>query len=392
MTVAKTDRRSPERQPHTLQLLRRLSALAFLAALAILLAPRLLAYFGLIGPSAQDRIAEAERMLRAAESYGASPDTGPLAAARQELEAARKLNAAGSHREARAAALRAVAQATQAQAAALVREGDAEKRAHEVVEDLDDQVNELEGMFDQVSPDLSREQRSALLKNMREARMSAASVFLAHDEKRFADALAHEQQARGALARTRTALEAVGARRRSPPPSGSPEAEGAAAPPPTGVPVPYEARGACPFECCTYRTWSVERPTEVRSARDAGAAIAFRLAAGEKVEALTGVVVVSRPGRGRAPRDAPVQGMPLRAGDEVAILHPVGEGYWSVWRGGRTANAQVGGPPPAGGRWQAEVEMLEKPVFTWWVQVRDARGRIGWTNRPEDFGGKDRCA
>src|SRR5688572_27314612 len=112
----KKDRRSPERQPHTLQLLRRLSVLAFAASLAILFAPRLLAYFGLIGPSAQDRVAEAERMLRAAESYGASPDAGPLAAAQQELESARRLAAAGNDREAKAAALRAIAQATDAQA------------------------------------------------------------------------------------------------------------------------------------------------------------------------------------------------------------------------------------------------------------------------------------
>ena len=286
----------------------------------------------------------------------------------------------------------AIAQATEAQGAALVRAADSEKRAHEVVEDLDDQVNELEGMFDQVTPDLSREQRSALVKNMREARMSAASVFLAHDEKRFADALAHEQQARSAVARTRAALEAAGARRRSPSPSSASAGPAATPPSPTDVTVPYEAAGACPFECCTYRTWSVERATEVRSERDAGAAVAFRLTAGEKVEALTGAVVVSRAGRGRAPRDATVQGMPLRAGDEVAILHPVGEGFWSVWRGGRTFNAQVGDPQPAGSRAQPEVQMVEKPQFTWWVHIRDARGRTGWTNRPEDFGGKDRCA
>ena len=332
-------------------------------------------------------------MLRAAESYGASPDAGSLAAARQQLESARSLASAGNDREAKAAALRAIGLATEAQGAALVREGDAEKRAHEVVEELDDQVNEMESMFDQVSQELSREQRSVLLKNMREARRSAASVFLAHDEKRFADALAHEQQARSALARTRAALEAEGARRRSPPPSStSPGPVATAEPSPAGVPIPYEAAGACPFECCTYRTWTVERATEVRSARDPGAAIAFRLSAGEKVEALNGVVVVSRAGRGRAPRDATVQGVPLRAGDEVAILHPVGEGFWSVWRVGRTFNAQVGDPQPATSRWQPEVQMVEKPEFTWWVQVRDARGRTGWTNRPENFGGKDRCA
>jgi hypothetical protein len=130
----------------------------------------------------------------------------------------------------------------------------------------------------------------------------------------------------------------------------------------------------------------------VRQARQVGAPITFRLASGEKVEALTGVVVVSRAGRGRAPRDTPVEGLPLRAGDEVAILHPVGEGYWRVWRAGRTGNAQVGDPLPATSPAQPDVQMLEKPEFTWWVQVRDARGRTGWTSQPENFGNKDRCA
>ncbi len=29
-------------------------------------------------------------------------------------------------------------------------------------------------------------------------------------------------------------------------------------PSPTSPPLPYENHGACPFECCTFRTWSVE--------------------------------------------------------------------------------------------------------------------------------------
>jgi hypothetical protein len=214
-----TDRRSPERQPHTLQLLRRVAACAFAASLVILAAPRLLAYLGLIGPSAQDRIAEAEGMVRTAEAYGAAADAGAMAAAHHELESARRLAAAGRDRDAKRAARRAVARATEAQAAALVRAGQTERHAQEVVEDLDDQVNELENMYDQVSDKLSRADRSALLKQMRFARKSAAGVFLAHDEKRFADALAEERKARQALADTRAALQAAGAKRTSPPPT-----------------------------------------------------------------------------------------------------------------------------------------------------------------------------
>src|SRR5918994_5721730 len=147
MEKSPAERRSPERQRHTLQLLRRLSALAVATALVLLVAPRLLAFLGLIGPSAQDRITEAERALRAAESYGARPDSAEMAAARQALEDARRLAAAGRGRGARGAARRATARATEAQAVALVAEGQAQQRADTVVEDLDREVNELENLY-----------------------------------------------------------------------------------------------------------------------------------------------------------------------------------------------------------------------------------------------------
>lgn len=222
MVKSSVERRSPERQPHTLTLLRRLSALALATSVILLVAPRLLAYFGLIGPSVEDRIAEAERAVRAAESYGAKPDATALAAARQELETARRHAAEGNPRAARAAAARAGERAKEAQATALVEEGDAERQAHAVVEDLDGQVNELENVYEALSPSLTREGRSALLRKMRAARKAAASVFLAHDEKRFADALAHEAEARRVLSETRAALEAAGAPRTTPAPTADP--------------------------------------------------------------------------------------------------------------------------------------------------------------------------
>jgi len=236
-----SERRSPERQPHTLRLLRRLSALALALAGLLLLAPRVLGYLGLIGPTAEDRIAEAERAMRAAESYGAREDWAPLGGARQELETARRLAAEGDHRGARQAALRATDWASEAQAAALFAERQASQRAQAVVEDLDGQVNELEDMFEALPEGLTRESRSALLKKMRVARKAAATVFLAHDEKRFADALAREQEARRALGETRAALEAAGAPRR-PAPGGPPPAARAtpppAAPSAAALPVP----------------------------------------------------------------------------------------------------------------------------------------------------------
>ena len=41
-------------------------------------------------------------------------------------------------------------------------------------------------------------------------------------------------------------------------------------------PVPYEEQGACPFECCTYRTWRAKVDTQIFKERRDGAALAFR--------------------------------------------------------------------------------------------------------------------
>jgi len=100
---------------------------------------------------------------------------------------------------------------------------------------------------------------------------------------------------------------------------------------------------------------------------------------------------VGKPGRARAPRDLEVEGMRLGGGDEVAVLHPLGEGFWLVWRDGKTASAEVGDPPARPGGGPPALHLVEKPQFVWWVQLRDARGRRGWTEHPENFGNKDRC-
>jgi hypothetical protein len=180
-------------------------------------------------------------------------------------------------------------------------------------------------------------------------------------------------------------------------PTAAPRPETPAVPPAdvvmAGLPVPFESEGACPFECCVYRTWSVERPTDVRTARDTGAPTLFTVQPGDTVEALTGVVVVSTPGRARAARDVQVEGLgAVRSGEEVAVLHPLGEGFWLVWREGRKGSAQVGPKSPRPGPWDPELNPIARPEFAWWVRVRDGRGRTGWTEQPGNFGDNDRCA
>ncbi len=55
----------------------------------------------------------------------------------------------------------------------------------------------------------------------------------------------------------------------------------------------YVAKGACPFECCTYGLWSVKARTDVRSSPDTSAPTIAQLVPGTQVQALTGEVHVT---------------------------------------------------------------------------------------------------
>lgn len=34
-------------------------------------------------------------------------------------------------------------------------------------------------------------------------------------------------------------------------------------------------------------------------------------------------------------------------------------------------------------------KIVERPQTVWWVQVRNARGQVGWTDAPDKWDGKD---
>ncbi len=63
-----------------------------------------------------------------------------------------------------------------------------------------------------------------------------------------------------------------------------------------GPPVPYIDKGACPFECCTYREWNVTKPTTARKNMNDSSPVGFRMKPGERVMGITGVVITTQPG------------------------------------------------------------------------------------------------
>lgn len=136
---------------------------------------------------------------------------------------------------------------------------------------------------------------------------------------------------------------------------------------------PYIDKGACPFECCTYRDWRVARNVVLFDKPD-GRRIAD-LDQGEWVKALTGETR-SIPLRIVASREIPEAG--IHPGDVFYVLHYEGESTWKIWYEGKTFDAESGDP--------------RVPKTTWWAQVRRKSGSVGWVKAGDGaFSNQDQC-
>jgi hypothetical protein len=164
-----------------------------------------------------------------------------------------------------------------------------------------------------------------------------------------------------------------------------------------GPPVPYEDEGACPFEGCVYRTWTANRAVAVRTERRSDAPIAFLLAKGARVQALTGVVVTHTAGRVEFPKPVELRTelglLRIQPGETLYLLTYKGEGYTKAWFKGRfyddmdasgIVNAACDVVPE-----RCIGKIVERSLTTWWVQIENSRGRVGWSNEPESFDGKN---
>ncbi len=148
-------------------------------------------------------------------------------------------------------------------------------------------------------------------------------------------------------------------------------------------PVPYIDKGACPFECCTYRRWDVVKPTLIRSAMKDTAPVSFRLKAGEKVQGVTGVVITTQPGIVRVLKKTTLANVSLRSGDQLFLLTNLGEGFSKIWFKGRIFQ----GDPYD----ESTYKTIREAKAVWWVKVKNRKGQIGWSRQPEHFGNVDQC-
>ena len=147
-------------------------------------------------------------------------------------------------------------------------------------------------------------------------------------------------------------------------------------------PAEYIDKGACPFECCTYRAWNTTADTVAYAAPNKSAKVVGLLKAGGIVEAVTGEVhslpvcfVVKRPHS------------EYRLGDVFVGLHVFGGGLLQSVAQWRNAERRFGFQPPwrlTGARCenneQCWGELEEELKFSWWVKVKSKEGWEGWSN------------
>jgi hypothetical protein len=145
-------------------------------------------------------------------------------------------------------------------------------------------------------------------------------------------------------------------------------------------PSPYVDKGACPFEGCSYRTWTAKRRVLLFAAPGSTRQIGV-VRAGEVVTGVTGEVH-SIPVLVHATADVPDPNHPHRVmivkGKAFYVIHYLGEGAWLCWYDGhltQVENFSDNGP---------------FPKATWWVRIKTASGKTGWAISDGNFGGQDR--
>jgi len=210
--VEQVERRRPDRHQFALRFLRRIAVLALVLSAVLWAVPRLLVELGVLGPTAQQRIAEAGRAIATARAYGGGAGLAPLKAAEDGVASARALAEQGREREARRTAVRATTAAIEAQRMALVAHTEVRQQAETVYKNLDRQINDLEKLYASITPGLDKAQTSRLVSLMKVTRQSAGLVFLAYEQKDYGTVVDREPAARAAVESARKTLQS--ARRR----------------------------------------------------------------------------------------------------------------------------------------------------------------------------------
>ena len=162
----------------------------------------------------------------------------------------------------------------------------------------------------------------------------------------------------------------------------------------------YEDYGSCPFECCTYRQWTVNSDTVFYKERSTNSPAVFRARKGERVVGLTGVVITLKPGKAVVTKSMVLGGsgrqVRVEAGDLLYLLHYEGEAFYKIWFRGKIYEDEMPFAPgmvylSPGDERRQYVRQLSEPQTIWWVKVKNRRGQIGWSKQDDHFDDMDAC-
>lgn len=148
--------------------------------------------------------------------------------------------------------------------------------------------------------------------------------------------------------------------------------------------TPYYDWDVCPGEGCVYRSWTARKATPVYAGswNIHGNHRIAEIKAGEKVLALTGVVVTLKPGVIRIDRDLPAK--QLKSGDTVLTYAYRGEGNSAVWFNGSYRPdydiAFATWPDGSGCQHQCGATVIDEGEHVWWAQVKLSSGLLGWVD------------
>ncbi|MEP7075321.1 MAG: hypothetical protein ABI878_05880 [Acidobacteriota bacterium] len=158
-------------------------------------------------------------------------------------------------------------------------------------------------------------------------------------------------------------------------------------------PATYVDRGACPFECCTYRRWKTRKNTVAYATPNRHAKRVGMFRQGSWVRGLTGEVRTLIPGKFVVQKPFEEN----RPGDVLWIYTPIGEGFYKVWYGGRMMEKEMiymtmpRDDLPCSRSKDCLGELQIKPKMVWWAKVRSPAGWTGWTDQPDNFDYIDSC-
>ncbi len=139
------------------------------------------------------------------------------------------------------------------------------------------------------------------------------------------------------------------------------------------VPVPYEDYGVCSGEACGFGEWLACQNMEIHKERDKDSPVVFQIAKGEKVTALTGVVITTKPGRATVLKSFKIGDFQAEPGDNVYLLTYRGEGVYNVWFKGKMHNNLGLDPFNLG-----YLKVMDSPETIDWVEIQNSKGEMGW--------------